>query len=93
MTIQHRDFSDWDRFTFARVRVITAIEDRLTEHQAAERLDMTYNGLRSVVDELKAMTGCGDLRELGRWWAERREQWLEYCRQQTEPPKRGRRVG
>ncbi len=40
---------------------------------------MTYAGARSLVEDLKNITGYRDVREIGRWWRDNREAWLAWC--------------
>ncbi|HKS92836.1 MAG TPA: hypothetical protein VJQ83_12960 [Tepidiformaceae bacterium] len=74
---------DWERFTFARVRVLREIEARFTLQAVSDHLQLSYNTVRSYVEELKAMTGCSDVRELGRWWEEHRASWEVWCAEQA----------
>jgi len=83
MSVQGGEPFNWERITFARARVLREIEDRRTEREIAGNLQMTYNGVRSQIDELKLITGCGDLRALGRWWRDNRDAWLAWCERQA----------
>ncbi len=76
MAVEHPGDVPWERLTVARVRILRELEDRRTEREIAERLLMTYNGVRSHVEDLKALTGCADVRALGRWWGDVRGDWL-----------------
>jgi len=69
----------WDRITFARARVLRELADGRTEREIAEKLTMSYSGVRSQVEVLKALTGCHDVREIGRWWRVNRESWRLWC--------------
>jgi len=67
--------SGLESFTLARVRVLRGLAEGRTEREIAECLHMTYHGVRSHFEVLKELTGCGDVRELGRWWRENRGDW------------------
>lgn len=73
----------WERLTFARVRVLRELADGRSEREVAKRLQMTYNGTRSIVADLKAVTECHDVRELGRWWRASRSVWYESIGQEA----------
>jgi hypothetical protein len=83
MSVEGHEPIDWDRITFARARVLREIEDHRAEREIADKLQMTYNGVRSQIDELKSITGCSDLRALGRWWRDNRPAWLAWCDRQA----------
>lgn len=68
MAIEGRDQAGCDWLTASRARVLRELADDRTEREAAERLGMSYNGVRSIVEELKAKTGQPDVRALRRWW-------------------------
>lgn len=70
---------DWDRITFARARLLRELADGRTEREAAEALQMSYAGVRSCVEVLKEITGCRDVREMGRWWRANRALWRRWC--------------
>jgi len=74
---------EWERFTFARVRVLRELADGRTEREIGERNQVSYSGVRSTVEDLKSITGCGDVREMGRWWRENRAAWLAWCEHQA----------
>lgn len=64
------------KVTRARAAVLRELAWGLTEREAAEHLDMTVNGFRSCVRELRGITGLASGRELGRWWRNSRPLWL-----------------
>lgn len=77
---QSRDrFSGWEFFTAARVRVLRGLEDQQMEREIAAGLSIEYGTVRRHVEDLKAFTGCGDVRDLGRWWRVNRATWLRWC--------------
>ena len=84
--MQQRNLSLWDQLTFSRVRVLTALEDGRTQREAAARIGITLNGARSIVDDLKQITGCPDVKELARWWRRNRSGWLAWCCEQAGLP-------
>ncbi|GMV86472.1 MAG: hypothetical protein AMXMBFR80_23270 [Dehalococcoidia bacterium] len=49
-----------------------------TERAAAEALGLQIEGFRSVVRELKEITGLNSTRDLGEWWRRNMGAWLEY---------------
>lgn len=80
MTIQgHIDY-DW--LTTSRARVLRELADDRTEREAAERLGITYNGLRSLVEDIKDETGLRSVREISRWWRQERVNWLAWWAEQ-----------
>jgi DNA-binding NarL/FixJ family response regulator len=79
MAVQGQEDFDWRRITFARACVLRELEDARTEREIAERLHMTHNGVRSYVEDLKAITGCDNVREIGRWWRTHRDAWYGWC--------------
>lgn len=83
MAVENTSNIPWERLTFARVRLLRELEDRRTLHEVAELLGISYNGVRSCVNELKVITGCSDVRELGRWWRQFRGPWLAWCERQA----------
>ena len=74
---------DWGSITSARARLLRELADGRTQHEICERNQMTYAGVRSLVEDLKAITGCRDVRELGRWWRENRAAWIAWCGRQA----------
>ena len=74
---------DWERMTPARVRVLSKLADSRTEREIAGSLGISYNGVRSQTEVLKELTGCGDVREIGRWWRDHRERWVAWCAEQA----------
>jgi DNA-binding NarL/FixJ family response regulator len=79
----HDEFCDWEWFTFARARILRELADGRTEVQAAARLGISYQSVRSQVEDLKAKTGLTDVREMGRWWRKDRVAWLAWCERQA----------
>jgi DNA-binding CsgD family transcriptional regulator len=66
------------QITAARARVLRELADGWKEREVAAHLGVTYNGVRSLVRELKAITGCSGVHELGRWWRAHREEWARF---------------
>ena len=79
MNVESRQLIDWERISFARARVLAGLEDQQTEQQIADRLGVALTTVRSQVEVLKAATGCQDVKELGKWWREKRDTWTEWC--------------
>lgn len=82
MAIQGQGHVDYEWLTPSRVRVLRELADDRTETEAAERLGMSYNGVRSIVEDLKAKTGEPDVRALRRWWRANRRPWLAWWAEQ-----------
>jgi len=59
-----------------RAEVFAALADGATIAETARRLDISLNGTRSHVADLKKVTGCSSARELGRWWRQNRVAWV-----------------
>jgi DNA-binding NarL/FixJ family response regulator len=75
----------------ARARVLREVEGGWAETEISETLGVSYNTIRSHVDDLKVLTGCSDVRELARWWRDYRGGWLAWCAEQGGvPPGEGR---
>lgn len=74
--------ANYEWITWSRARVLRELADRQTECQAAKHLGMTYNGVRSVVEDIKQYTGLDDVRDIGRWWAKEWPNWLKWAAQQ-----------
>ena len=73
----------WERVTFARMRVLRELDEGRTEREAAERLHISYERVRSHVEDLKDLTGCRSVRELARWWRANRDDWHEWIGQEA----------
>ena len=83
MSIENRQTFDWERVSFARARVLAGLEDQQTEQRIADALNVALSTVRSQVEELKAATGRGDVRELGKWWRQNGTAWLAWCERQA----------
>ena len=64
------------RITLRRSEILTLLADGRTEREAATMPEIELTGIRSHVSQLKALTGCSSVRELGRWWRNMRGEWL-----------------
>ena len=78
---------DWESITYLRARVLSDLEDRQTAHKIAERLGVQYTTVRGYVEKLKNLTGCNDVRDLGRWWQQNRGSWLRWVASQGGVPR------
>jgi DNA-binding CsgD family transcriptional regulator len=67
----------YQSITVRRAEVLRELAEGYTEREVAARLGIQVAGVRSHVEDLRAITGCGSARELGRWWRENRAGWLE----------------
>jgi hypothetical protein len=91
MSVERIDYGfDWARITFIRARVFAGLENQMTEQKIADWLNVELSTVRSHVEDLKAITGCRDVRELGRWWRANRESWCAWCAEQAGMPKSDR---
>jgi DNA-binding CsgD family transcriptional regulator len=62
--------------TVRRAEVLRELADAYSEREIAEHLGIAVGGVRSHVEQLRALTGQPGVRELGRWWRENRAGWL-----------------
>jgi len=60
-----------------RAEVLALLAAGATLAEVAAELSISLNGARSHVADLKQLTGRGSTRELGKWWLQRRELWVE----------------
>lgn len=65
------------RLTVRRVAALGQLAHGRTERAAAEALGLQIEGFRSVVRELKEITGLNSTRDLGEWWRRNMGAWLE----------------
>lgn len=70
-------FVQWSRITVPRVLVLAELAAFHTEREAARNIGISTDGLKSHVRDLKDITGCCSVRELGAWWVENRWRWLD----------------
>jgi DNA-binding CsgD family transcriptional regulator len=75
VSIESRDRVDYDRVTISKARVMRELEAEFTAREAAERLGMAYETVRSNVEDLKTELGVQSVREIRRWWRANREGW------------------
>jgi DNA-binding CsgD family transcriptional regulator len=68
--------SIYQQITLRRAEVLRELADGYTESEIAEHLGITVNGVRSHVGDLREITGCSGVRELGRWWRHNRHGWM-----------------
>lgn len=80
---------DWSRITLRKAEYLREFADGYTEPEVAARLGVSGNGVRSAVDDLRSVTGCGSVRELGRLWRARRHEWLAECAKAAGMPVSG----
>mgnify|MGYP000155486614 CR=1 FL=1 len=64
--LQTRERVEWDWLTFSRARVLRELAEGHTEREAAEHLGLAYDGVRSIVEDLKNKPVCATL---GSWGA------------------------
>jgi DNA-binding CsgD family transcriptional regulator len=83
MSIQGHDGFDYEWLTPRRVRVMRELEADYTEREAAEHLGVSYESVRSTVEELKAKLGVHSVREIRQWWRAQREGWVAWCAEQA----------
>lgn len=70
----HTDRDVFLAITFRRAQVLRELADGYSESEAAAHLGVTISGFRASVQQLKDLTGCASVRELGRWGRAREEQ-------------------
>jgi DNA-binding NarL/FixJ family response regulator len=63
------------RITVRRAEVLREMAEGFSEREAAEHLGLSYETVRSHAEELKLITGCSTVREVGRWWRRNRLAW------------------
>jgi DNA-binding NarL/FixJ family response regulator len=78
-TVPQEDVSVFLSLGYRRVQLLRCLADGLTEREAAERLGVKLTSVRSQVEDIKDVTGCESVRELGRWWRSSRSDWLAFC--------------
>jgi hypothetical protein len=59
VSIEGRERFDYEWLTPRRVRVLRELETEATEKEAAEHLGVSYESVRSTVEDLKANLGVG----------------------------------
>lgn len=62
--------------TLRRAELLALFADLRSQTYAAEQMSITVSGVASQVENLKALTGCDSVAELGRWWLAHREAWV-----------------
>ena len=70
---------DWTKFTIARIHVLRGLADNRSLSEIATDLHIEPNTVRGHVADLKALTSCKDVREIGRWWSQHAPEWLHWC--------------
>lgn len=83
VSIQGQEGFDYEWLTPRRVRVLRELETEATEKEAADHLQVTYEAVRSAVEELKEKLEVRSVRELRQWWRAHREGWLAWCARQA----------
>ena len=73
---------NYEWITWSRVRVLRELAEFRTEREAAQRLGITYNGFRSIVEDIKSFTGLGSVREIGHWWVKEGPKWSKWAAEQ-----------
>lgn len=64
--------------TVRRAEVLAHIVDGYSQVEVASRMHLSVNGIHSHVEDLRTVTGCQSIRELGRWWRSHRAAWRRY---------------
>ena len=70
---------DWRKLTHSRIGYLREVGDGRTLPEIAAQFQVTVNSARSAIEGLKDITGCRDVREMGRWWRDHRGEWLQWC--------------
>ena len=69
---------DWARFTYPKIQMLRGLADNRSEREIADDSALSYATARWHVAQLKALTGCGTVGELGRWWRNHSEEWRHW---------------
>ena len=73
------DDSVFNSLSYRRVQLLRRLADGLTGPESATLLDVKFTTVRSQVEEIKTLTGCESVRQLGPWWRSVRSDWLASC--------------
>jgi len=82
MALQGLNRTDYEWFTYRRVRVLRELAQVRTEREGAANLGIEYTSFRGTVQEIKDTTGLREVREIGRWWLVERPKWLAWVADQ-----------
>jgi len=63
--------------TIRRAEFLRELANGFTEREISEHLGLTLSGVRSCLEDLRDLTGFRSGREMGRWWRDHRESWLQ----------------
>lgn len=73
--------------TLRKAELLALFADLRSQAYAAERMGITVSGVASQVEDLKTLTGCDSVAELGRWWLAHRDAWVAlHARVARTPP-------
>ena len=70
----------FERLTVTRIRVLALLAANRTIPEIASSVHCSYHGARSLVRDLKVLTGSESARDVGRWWQGNREAYLAFVR-------------
>lgn len=68
----------FERLTPARIRVLGQLAHDRPLREVGQQLTLSYNGVRSAIEDLKRITGTTSVHELVEWWRQNRELWLQW---------------
>ena len=74
----HQHDEVWMAITIRRAEVLRELAEMRTEREVADILGVSLTTVRSHVEDLKAITGCDTVREMGRWWLSNRQGWAAW---------------
>ncbi len=77
-----------DGVTVRMASVLRFVAEGYTQAEIAERSGVPRATVRDYIRQLEGLTECADMRELGRWWLEHRDEWTAHiaARAGTERP-------
>lgn len=73
----------YDWLTYSRIRVLRELAAGHTEAQGADNVGIQLTGFRSIVEDIKGITGLNSVREIGRWWRSESPKWLAWLVEQA----------
>lgn len=74
--------SEFEWITWSRVRVLRELSEFRTAREIAVSLSMSYDGVRSIIRDIKVETQLSSVRDIGRWWSATAPHWLSWAAQQ-----------
>lgn len=66
------------RISRRKAQILTAIARRATQKEIAVLLVVAFDTVHTHVEQLKDITGCRSMAQLGNWWEQHRRPWVAY---------------